>query len=402
MHKFPTLRPVEAFPSEMNEQPMYILRDFAGFCQEPVYVSDALLWLLQFFNGQNSCETILEKFLQKFGEPLSMEKLTGIIDGLDQRYFLVSARFDQYFHELLAAYRQQPFRPMMFAGKSYAEDPVELKQQLAQFEMQAPSMIGFQQITGIVAPHIDIHKGGKAYAGAYQYLRNSGPIQRFIILGIAHNGLEKGFTATRLDFETPLGIVKTDQQFLNKLQQEISFDLFAEELAFRDDHTVEFQTVFLKHFAQQHENFSVVPILCSFSPDMLRIPEMAAPIHEFITALKNLLETTSESICVIAGVDLAHVGPLYEDDFQPDAAFLEQLRVKDQSTLSCVVQGNRTAFVDSINGDLAERKICGFSALYSLLSLLKPDSGLLVDYDQAAMDDVHSTVSFASAVFGRR
>ncbi|MCK5738029.1 AmmeMemoRadiSam system protein B, partial [bacterium] len=228
------------------------------------------------------------------------------------------------------------------------------------------------------------------------------PIQRYIILGIAHNGLEKGFAATALDFETPLGLIKTDQQFMKKLQQEISYDLFAEELAFRDDHTVEFQTVFLKYFARQHENFSVVPILCSFSPEMLTIPEMAAPIHEFIAGLKKLLETTGESSCLIAGVDLAHVGPLYEDDFEPDATFLEQLRVKDQSTLSCVIQGNRTAFVDSISVDLAERKICGFSALYTLLSLLKPASGLLVDYDQTAMDDVHSTVSYASAVFGTR
>ncbi|MCK5740413.1 MEMO1 family protein, partial [bacterium] len=166
----------------MNDQPMYVLRDFAGFCQEPVYVSDSLLWLLQFFNGQNSCETIRGKFLQKFGDPLSIEKLTGIIEKLDQRHFLVSARFECYHRELLAAYRQQPFRPMVFAGKSYAEDPAELKQQLEQFEIQAPPVSGFQQITGIMAPHIDIHKGGKAYAGAYQCLRNSAPIQRYIIL----------------------------------------------------------------------------------------------------------------------------------------------------------------------------------------------------------------------------
>ena len=67
----------------------------------------------------------------------------------------------------------------------------------------------------IVAPHIDFHRGGPAYAWAYKPLAESAGADLYIILGTSHCGGQTPYILTLKNFETPLGLVETDRDFVS-------------------------------------------------------------------------------------------------------------------------------------------------------------------------------------------
>src|SRR5258708_36239068 len=69
------------------------------------------------------------------------------------------------------------------------------------------------------------------------------------------------FTATRKDYMTPLGAVETDHDLVGRLAARYTQgDLFAEELLHRNEHSIEFQALFLA-WALGTEGYKIVPIL---------------------------------------------------------------------------------------------------------------------------------------------
>ncbi len=123
----------------------------------------------------------------------------------------------------------------------------------------------------IVAPHIDFHRGGPAYAWAYKPLAESAGADLYILLGTSHCGGRSPYILTPKDFETPLGLVETDREFVQKLQASCAEDCFADEYFHRGEHSLEFQVVLLKYIAHKRAEltgrpekpFKIVPILVS-------------------------------------------------------------------------------------------------------------------------------------------
>ena len=68
-----------------------------------------------------------------------------------------------------------------------------------------------------MSPHIDLHRGGPAFAWAYDRIVTESDAEMFVILGTAHTPLEGLFSVSRKHFETPLGIAQTDRAFVNDL-----------------------------------------------------------------------------------------------------------------------------------------------------------------------------------------
>ena len=65
-------------------------------------------------------------------------------------------------------------------------------------------------------------------------------------MGTCHEPLPNYFALSRKDFETPLGLLSADNDFIDDLVSRSDLDLFADELSHRREHTIEFQTLFLK------------------------------------------------------------------------------------------------------------------------------------------------------------
>ena len=262
----------------------------------------------------------------------------------------------------------------------------------------------------VVAPHIDFHRGGPAYAWAYKGLAESEGADLYVVLGTSHCGGENPFILTFKDFDTPLGRVETDKEFTRCLQESCREDLLTDEFLHRSEHSLEFQVLFLKYIAQRkaelkgkkEKPFKIIPILVSSFHSLVltqSLPETHPPVETFIHALQDLVAQESRRVCFVAGVDLAHVGKQFGDRDPVTPDFLKWVEAEDRLLIDKLAMLDAPGFFNEVAKDQDKRKICGFSPLYSLIQLLDGSHGKTLKYDQAFTPETGSAVTFTSMVF---
>jgi AmmeMemoRadiSam system protein B len=411
----PRLRPVEVFPIQQDGKTFIYLKDPQNFAQ-PLGISPVGYFLISRFDGRHSLVDIQEAYSKQFGTLLLTEELKRFIDLLDNHNYLHTARFQLHQKKIVEEFRAQPTRTPAHAGSVYKKDPNELKQQLGGFFLapEGPGMPSRENQTptprAIVAPHIDFHRGGPAYAWAYKGLAESDGADLYILLGTAHCGGESPFILTFKDFDTPLGFVETDKAFAGRLQESCGEDLLTDEFLHRGEHSLEFQVLFLKYIAQRRAKlrgesekpFKIVPILVSSFHSMVLSrtpPEEHPAVKTFIQALQDLLAQDDRQICFVAGVDLAHVGKQFGDRQPITADFLKWVAAEDQRLIDRLAALDAPGFFNEVAKDQDQRRICGFSPLYSLIQLLDGTPGRTLKYSQAFTRETGSAVTFTSMVF---
>ncbi len=141
----------------------------------------------------------------------------------------------------------------------------------------------------MAAPHIGVRRGADCFAESYQALHDGSTTDLFVILGIAHAGTRQPFTLTAKPFETPLGTVGKDNEFIDGLVSHIGGErLLMGEFAHKREHSIEFQTLFLR-YVMADRPIRIVPILCgSFYPYLITEtpPTDDQQIAEFISTLR--------------------------------------------------------------------------------------------------------------------
>jgi len=105
-------------------------------------------------------------------------------------------------------------------------------------------------------------------------------------------------------------------------------------------------------------------------------------------------------VALIAGADLAHVGPRFGDPQPVSPAELVEIGGADRAMLEAVEAGDAEGFFDSVARDGDARRICGLSPIYALLRGLGGTRGALKRYAQ--WPDPQGVVTFASVVFDDR
>jgi hypothetical protein len=224
----------------------------------------------------------------------------------------------------------------------------------------------------------------------------------FVIFGTDHVGVDHPFTLTRKHYATPLGEVTTDITLVDQLASRLdgALDLFADELHHRTEHSIEFQALLLRHVFPPERPIQVLPVLCGSLHRFVEEredPTTHTGIARFLDTLGELLE--GRKVCVIAGADLAHVGPRFGDARplrEPDRDRVARL---DAVTLEACTKGDAQAFLDSVRADRDARRICGIAPIYHTLRLCQGARGDVVAYDQCPADeDGGSLVSIAGVV----
>jgi hypothetical protein len=257
-------------------------------------------------------------------------------------------------------------------------------------------------VKGLIAPHIDFHRGGPCYAWAYKELAESIQPDLFVILGTVHSPSDFPFILTRKKFATPWGEVETDSDIVSSLAEKISFNPFQDELIHKTEHTIEFQVVFLDYLYHNKKKFKILPVLCGSFHDIMEqdnTPQDKPYLHEFIAALRNLIDQSPYRTCCIASADLAHVGLRFGDSAAPSNATLKEIERKDKEMLAQVAQLDAEAFYASIAGEKDVRKICGLPPIYALLRLIDSQKGEVLNYQQSVEAEAGSVVTFTSMVF---
>jgi MEMO1 family protein len=411
----PKLRSVEAFPFEQDGKTLVCLKDPLNFA-EPLGLSPLGYFILSQINGRNSYADIQAAYAKQFGSFLTSDDLDSFVVMLDQRYYLQSERFRDHRAMVISEFRRLPTRAPAHVGGVYKPDAAELVRQLDGYFV-APAGPGEPEPQkncstpkAIVAPHIDFHRGGPAYAWAYSSLAEGEGADLYIVLGTSHCGGQTPYILTLKDFETPLGLVETDKTFVKGLQSGVDEDCFVDEYLHRGEHSLEFQILFLKYIAQKRaaltgqpeKPFKIVPILVSsFHAEVMRssAPEENPPVGKFLTTLRRLAERETGRVCFVAGVDLAHVGQQFGDSEPVTEEFLKWVEREDRELVDRLAQLDAPGFFKAIAKDQDRRRICGFSPLYSLIQLLDGARGNHLKYSQAFTPETGSAVTFTSLIF---
>jgi len=401
----PRLRPVEAFPTEANGRKVIGLRDPAGFTDSVLLLPLRLLDIVSLFDGEHSILDIQEVYMRRHGELLFRERVEEIVRMLDAHGFLESPGFTERRRGIEETFRASSIRPAIHAGKAYAREPDTLRVQLDGFFAPpegpgAPGPAAEPTLRSIIAPHIDFHRGGPVYAWAYREVVEKCSADLFVILGACHAGMPDPFSVTFKDYDTPLDPAPVDREFCHELARRWGGDLLASELAHRAEHSIEFQAVFLRYLLGGRREFTIVPILCSFLHESLlrgADPEADPRIPHFFDALGETIAASKRRVCLVAGVDLAHVGPRFGDPEPMGPAQLREVEREDCAMLEAVAAGDARGFYESVAKDGDRRRICGLSPIYTFLRCLEPSTGQLLKYGQ--WPDPQGTVTFASLAF---
>lgn len=404
---FPLLRNLQFSPLKEGEDQYVLLWDPSGLSTDKLIVPLSYFYLLQFFDGEHSLEQVSGEYLRKFGEFLVPDRLQRLVNDLDDKLFLEGERAESARQAALGAYRAAPTRAAAFAGKSYEADPEKLMAQLKgcftskEGPDRKESEHKGQPIKGLVAPHYEIKHAGPIYAWAYKELQEAQAPDLFVVLGTCHTGLQNGYAVTGKDFETPLGIIKTDRGILDRLTADAGFCL-DEELAHKNEHSIEFQLPFLQYVAGSTKPISVVPILCSFPPSTFFDPQLhqlRGRVETFVASLQNVLAQAGRPACFIASAELAHIGMRYGDASPPTDFSFHRCMQTDLTMLKHVEEINADAFAQFIAKEGDSRRISGFAAIYTLLKLIGEGKGQVLRYDRGITDQFNSTVTYASMAF---
>lgn len=405
---YPKLRRIDAFPFENSGQKVIALRDPTRLDDKVLVVSYPVFFVVSLFDGTRSLNEIKAEYMRRYGEILYSERLDEIISYLDEQYLLESERYAQYHRQLEEEFRLAEKRVSAFAGKSYESDLNKLNHQIEQF-FTGPGGPGSlsqnpqgDMVKGLIAPHIDFQRGGPCYAWAYKELAESIQPDLFVLLGTVHSPTDFPFVLTSKKFATPWGEVETDAEIVAALAEKLSFNPFQDELVHKTEHTIEFQLVFLDYLFHDKKKFKILPVLCGSFHDIMaqgNTPQDKPYLHEFIAALRDLIDKVPYRTCCIASADLAHVGLRFGDSAAPSNASLKEIERKDKEMLSHVERLDADAFYASIAGEKDARKICGLPPMYSLLRLIDAKEGKVLNYQQSVEAEAGSVVTFTSMVF---
>lgn len=407
MDKRPRVRYVDAFPIEADGQQLIYLRDPEGLVPQSLAVPPHVYFLMTLMDGVRTVRDLRGAFARQFnGMEVPAEQVEALIQQLDEAYLLDSDRFRRFRRQVEAEFRNRPTREAAHAGKSYPDDGVALREAIDAF-FEPPEGPGrpapgkaASPVRALIAPHIDFQRGGPCFAWAYKALAESPPPDVFVVLGTGHSA-RYPFVLTRKDFETPLGTLQADQAVIDHLVQHISHDLFVDEFAHKEEHSIEFQAVFLKYLYPDRD-ISFVPILCGSFHEWMqgrRSPRTLPIVSDFLEALTGALAATGRRACFIAGVDLSHVGQRFGDPEPLSDSFIEGVEQVDRALLRAAEALDPERFIETISHSGDRTRVCGTSSIYTMLCAMDAHRGALLKYDQAIDREAQSMVSFTSMAF---
>jgi AmmeMemoRadiSam system protein B len=402
----PKVRPLEAFPIQVEGKEMVGIKDPVGICPEFVLVTPEAFFLISLMDGTNTLRDIQAAYMRKYGTLLFSDKIEGLIAQLDSYYLLENRHFEERLLLIREEFKKAEIRGAVFANRGYEADPEMLGAQLRGYftGQDGPGLPkeGAEKgdLKGIVAPHIDFARGGTCYAHAYKALGESKGADLYCILGTCHTPMQHPFAFTCKRFETPLGTAEVAQETVEAIAQGLPFDPFHDEFSHRNEHTIEFQVIFLQYLLGKTE-FKILPILCNSFHDMILggVSPMEYPLYQdAISVLKEQL-TALPSLCLVASADLAHVGPQFGDQGTVTPGVLADVKAKDLKMLghAALLQGD--AFYRFVLREGDRRNICGLPPIYALVHLIEARQGEVLHYQQWQDPQGQGAVTFASMAF---
>jgi hypothetical protein len=406
----PTLRPVETIVvPDADHGRVLVLRDTQGVTSAHACIPPMLIPIVARFTGELTCAEIAREASGELAQAVTTDLVEHVARELEKALFLDGPSYRKALDDVKKTFHDAALRPASHAGAAYAGNPEELTRYLDDKCLAhgaAPGTRSAKRLTGLIAPHIDPWRGATGYGHAYAALRDglSPEADTFILFGTSHAPMTEPFALCRKGFDTPLGPMPADLDAIDRIASKCSYDPYTDELNHKREHSIEFQAVFLRHVLG-HDRARpprIVPILAGLGrqqahgTDPAKDPKAMA----LIDAVRTLALELGPRVVVIAGADLAHVGPRFGDPLALGPELREELQKTDAASLDLSAQGDAAGFWKQVTGDLETRRVCGLSPIYAMLQTLPTASrGNVLHYEQTIDSDDGSIVSHAAVAF---
>lgn len=397
----PQIRPGLAAEPD-DDDPRYIhLWDRLRISQNTLRLPRPLFECVRLMDGERTLAEIQgEAKKESHGILVPTDALHELLRYMDEAMFLSGPRFE--------AALTAPVREPNHIG-CYSADPAELR---AQFRRAftgpgGPGLPGELRPDGrlraALVPHIDYARGGAAYPAGFKEIVERSDASLFVIIATSHFSPER-FTLTGQHFGTPLGVVETDQAYVDRLVKHYGEGLFDDPFAHFPEHSVELEVVYLHYLFENVRPIRIVPLVVGSFGDCVQgkgSPRGQADIAAMIRALQKAEEETPEPICYVVSGDLAHIGPKFDDPEPVAEPLLSHSQRQDLALMEAASGVSADRYFGIIEAEKDGRRICGLPPTYTMLEAVQPRSGRLQNYGQYVHPEGFESVSFASMTFDR-
>jgi AmmeMemoRadiSam system protein B len=403
----PRLRSIEAvFVQDRARGRVLVLRDTEGIAPGAVMVPAELAAVVRRLDGARTIAQIATEASRQTGRRIDQDLVLELVEELDRAAMLETESFHRLRREVMSAFAAARVRPAAHAGGAYHGDASELVRFIEEdcIGRAAPgssSVPAAKAMVGLCAPHMDLWRAAVGYGHAYGALRDGldDRVDTFVLLGTSHAPMQRPFAVCAKAFDTPLGALDPDLEAVADLAKAARFDVHEDEYLHKGEHSLEFQAVFLRHaLGERAAEARIVPILCGLGASQAsrRDPATDPEAESFLVALATLVERRAGRVLVVAGADLAHVGPRFGDANPLDARGRQRLEKRDAESIDLALLRDAPGFFHQVAEDLGTRRVCGLGPIYTMLRVLPEGTGAHLHYDQCIDPDEGSIVSHAA------
>jgi hypothetical protein len=226
-------------------------------------------------------------------------------------------------------------------------------------------------VVACISPHAGYIYSGRTAGRIHSILPDA---ETYVVIGPNHTGYGSAVAVSMDTWQTPLGEVEVDREFINAMPKEI---VDVDETAHRYEHSLEVQIPFLLYL---HKDFKIVPICLGMQDE-----ETAKEVSEEILEAER---KTGREIVLIASSDMHH--------YLPD----KNCREKDSAVIDAILSMNISKYYRTIY-DL-QASVCGYGAIGVAMEYVKHRDGYarLVDYSTSGdVADKSSVVGYAGIAF---
>jgi len=408
--EYPRLRPLVLMPFRDQERDLLLVSDPLGVIQgQPVLGIEALA-LLQLLDGTVSLNDLAAALMRESKDIRITNMVREFIGQIDRLLMLDSPRFQAAWRALRDEYHPLEVRPATLEGRSYPAEPATLRRFLdghfaaaGQLRDAAgePAAAADALPRALMIPHLDPRRAGAVIARALLELGPASPAPlRVVIFGTGHSLMGDLYALTRKHYETPLGKATCDTAFVDAVAGKVGEAAYRSELAHRQEHSIEFAALYLKHRLGERP-FTIVPILCGGFHALLdagRKPREDAALEALLEAVTDAERALGGNTLYLAAVDFSHVGPRFGDP-ATDEALRAQIETLDREAIDAARRGDADGWFDAIAAHDDSTRICGYAPTYFTLRCAAAGAGRLLRYEQSLEED-SSLVSVAAMAWG--
>jgi len=236
------------------------------------------------------------------------------------------------------------------------------------------------KILGGIAPHAGYGFSGMCQSFVYKAIAEGECPKTIVILGTNHTSTQCCISDE--DWETPLGVVKTDDDLAKEISKCAKIEISNE--VHYSEHSIEVQLPFIQFCFG--DKVKIVAIMIGQNVDTTNVAK------GIIKAIEG------KDVCVVASSDFTHFG--YNYGYMPfrtdEKKNMEKL---DRGAIDYILDKNAKGFMEYIEKTGAT--ICGMFAIAVLIEIFKKNTVKLLQYYTSAdvIGDYSNAVGYGAIIF---